>query len=80
MAQIFELLGPIPTTMSLSGRSSHLLFTSAGELRAIKNLKHWPLVDVYFFTLTSNLFRYYKKNTNFQENMQRLFLISFFQC
>jgi len=46
MAQIFELLGPIPPVMALSGRSSHILFTSTGDLRSIKNLKHWPLVDV----------------------------------
>jgi len=46
MAQIFELLGPMPTSMSLSGRSSHVLFTATGELRSIKNLKHWPLVEV----------------------------------
>jgi len=46
MAQIFELLGPIPSSMALSGKSSHLLFTTTGQLRSIKNLKHWPLVDV----------------------------------
>lgn len=46
MAQISELVGPLPISMALTGANSRRLYTPDGQLRNIKNLKSWPLRDV----------------------------------
>uniref|UniRef100_A0A5F8HJ13 non-specific serine/threonine protein kinase n=2 Tax=Monodelphis domestica TaxID=13616 RepID=A0A5F8HJ13_MONDO len=46
IAHIVELLGDIPPAFALSGRYSREYFTRRGELRHIKNLKHWGLYEV----------------------------------
>lgn len=54
LAQIIELLGPIPPHVKNGGRYSRELFDHyTGELRYIKHLKPWPLrrvmVEKYLF-------------------------------
>lgn len=46
LAQMIELLGPMPRRFALSGEHSREFFTSRGELRHIGRLKYWPLKDV----------------------------------
>jgi serine/threonine protein kinase len=46
MAQISELVGPLPISMALAGTNSRKLYTPEGQLRNIKSLKMWPLRDV----------------------------------
>ena len=46
LAQMIELLGPIPRKVALGGKYSCDYFTRRGELRHIKNLKPWKLYDV----------------------------------
>ncbi|XP_054859511.1 SRSF protein kinase 3 isoform X1 [Eublepharis macularius] len=46
IAHIVELLGDIPPQFALSGRYSREYFNRRGELRHIKNLKHWGLYEV----------------------------------
>ncbi|XP_039222020.1 SRSF protein kinase 3 isoform X3 [Crotalus tigris] len=46
IAHIVELLGDIPPHFALSGRYSREYFNRRGELRHIKNLKHWGLYEV----------------------------------
>lgn len=43
IAQIIELLGPLPTALSLSGKYSAEFFNRKGELRHINKLRYWPL-------------------------------------
>lgn len=43
IAQIIELLGPIPSSLSLSGKYSAEFFNRKGELRHINKLRYWPL-------------------------------------
>ncbi|KAJ5852645.1 uncharacterized protein N7529_012030 [Penicillium soppii] len=46
IAQIIELLGPFPKTVSLNGKWSNEIFNRKGELRNIHRLRHWALPDV----------------------------------
>eukprot|EP01126_Amoeba_proteus_P028495 TRINITY_DN2809_c0_g2_i1.p1 TRINITY_DN2809_c0_g2~~TRINITY_DN2809_c0_g2_i1.p1 ORF type:complete len:435 (+),score=86.42 TRINITY_DN2809_c0_g2_i1:210-1514(+) len=46
LAQISELVGPFPLSMTVSGKYSQHFFTPNGELKAIKNLKLWGIHDV----------------------------------
>lgn len=46
IAQMVELLGPLPKNFALSGRYSNELFNRKGELRNIHKLKYWKLEDV----------------------------------
>jgi len=46
IAQIIELLGPFPKTLSSSGKWSQEIFNRKGELRNIHRLRHWALPDV----------------------------------
>ncbi|XP_028923020.1 SRSF protein kinase 3 [Ornithorhynchus anatinus] len=46
IAHVVELLGDIPPHFALSGRYSREYFNRRGELRHIKNLKHWGLYEV----------------------------------
>ncbi|KAJ5833909.1 hypothetical protein N7474_002220 [Penicillium riverlandense] len=46
IAQIIELLGPFPKSLSLSGKWSQEIFKRNGELRNIHRLRHWALPDV----------------------------------
>jgi serine/threonine-protein kinase SRPK3 len=46
MAQIIELLGPLPRHVSLSGKYSSEIFNRKGELRRIAKLRFWKLSDV----------------------------------
>jgi serine/threonine-protein kinase SRPK3 len=46
IAQIIELLGPLPTQLINTGRWSSEFFNRKGELRAIQKLKPWALRDV----------------------------------
>ena len=46
IAQIIELLGAFPKTLSMSGKWSQEIFTRKGELRNIHRLRHWALSDV----------------------------------
>ncbi|KAF2453390.1 kinase-like domain-containing protein [Lineolata rhizophorae] len=46
IAQIIELLGPFPKSLSLSGKWSQEIFNRKGELRNIHRLRHWALPDV----------------------------------
>jgi serine/threonine-protein kinase SRPK3 len=43
---MIELLGPYPKRLSLEGRYSSDFFNRKGELRNIKKLKFWKLIDV----------------------------------
>ena len=46
IAQIIELLGPFPKSLSVSGKWSQEIFNRKGELRNIPRLRHWALPDV----------------------------------
>ncbi|KAG2226337.1 hypothetical protein INT45_006009 [Circinella minor] len=46
LAQIIELMGPMPRHFSLSGADSREFFNHRGELRHITRLKYWSLKDV----------------------------------
>ncbi|KAF9926517.1 serine/threonine protein kinase, CMGC group [Linnemannia zychae] len=46
MAQIIELMGPLPRRMLAKGRYSGELFNRHGELRNIHKLRMWPMRDV----------------------------------
>ncbi|KAJ6598205.1 kinase-like domain-containing protein [Mycena vulgaris] len=46
MAQIIELLGPLPEDVRKSGRWSGEFFDAGGKLRHIQNLRPWPLPSV----------------------------------
>ncbi|KAI9887659.1 MAG: serine/threonine protein kinase, CMGC group [Watsoniomyces obsoletus] len=46
IAQIIELLGPFPKSLSISGKWSQEIFNRKGELRNIHRLRHWALPDV----------------------------------
>lgn len=43
LAQMIELLGRMPRSVSLAGRRSREFFTRDGRLRNIHRLNHWPL-------------------------------------
>jgi hypothetical protein len=47
LAQIQELLGRMPYNLTQTGKFSSNFFNRKGELRYIKNLKFWPLKDVF---------------------------------
>ncbi|KAJ7091954.1 kinase-like domain-containing protein [Mycena belliarum] len=53
MAQIMELMGEVPKSISLSGKYSSEFFNRRGELRHISKLRFWPLElvlhDKYLF-------------------------------
>jgi serine/threonine-protein kinase SRPK3 len=46
LAQIIELLGPIPLDIALGGKYSLDYFNSNGKLRRIQRLQYWPLDKV----------------------------------
>lgn len=46
IAQIIELLGPFPKSLTASGKWSQEIFNRKGELRNIHRLRHWALPDV----------------------------------
>ncbi|KAK5626659.1 hypothetical protein RRF57_002374 [Xylaria bambusicola] len=46
IAQIIELLGPVPKELWKTGRWSQEIFNKRGELRNIHRLRHWALPDV----------------------------------
>lgn len=46
IAQIVELLGPFPRSLTQSGKWSQEIFNRKGELRNIHRLRHWALPDV----------------------------------
>ena len=46
MAQIIELLGPVPAHVRRGARHARELFDAAGSLRYIRHLKPWPLARV----------------------------------
>ncbi|XP_047188897.1 SRSF protein kinase 3-like isoform X2 [Scophthalmus maximus] len=46
IAHIVELLGPLPTQFSLSGRNSKQYFNRKGQLRHISKLKPWSLFEI----------------------------------
>ncbi|KAJ8655629.1 hypothetical protein O0I10_008718 [Lichtheimia ornata] len=48
LAQIIELVGPIPRRFALSGQDSREFFNRQGELRHISRLRYWPLKDVLY--------------------------------
>jgi len=56
IAQIIELMGEIPKSISLSGKYSSEFFNRKGELRHITKLRYWPLPmvlhDKYLFPQT----------------------------
>ena len=43
LAQMVELLGPMPKNFALSGKNSRRFFDSTGHLRRIRGLNYWPL-------------------------------------
>lgn len=43
LAQMIELLGPMPKNFALSGKNSKRFFDSSGHLRRIRGLNYWPL-------------------------------------
>lgn len=45
-AQIIELLGLFPRSLSVTGKWSQEIFTRKGELRNIHRLRHWALSEV----------------------------------
>jgi len=47
LAQIQELLGKMPYHITQTGKFSSNFFNRKGELRYIKNLKYWPLKEVF---------------------------------
>ncbi|XP_029358522.1 SRSF protein kinase 2-like [Echeneis naucrates] len=46
IAHIIELLGPLPSQFSLSGRNSKKFFNCKGQLRHISKLKPWSLLEI----------------------------------
>lgn len=46
LAQMIELLGPMPKNFALSGKNSKRFFDSTGHLRRIRGLNYWPLQRV----------------------------------
>lgn len=54
VAQIIELLGPIPKAIALGGSYSSTIFNRYGEMRNIKSFKFWSLTEVlhdkYYFS------------------------------
>lgn len=46
MAQIIELIGPVPKALCMTGKWSQEIFNRKGELRNISRLRHWALADV----------------------------------
>ncbi|KAF8856155.1 kinase-like protein [Acephala macrosclerotiorum] len=46
IAQIIELLGQFPKSLTMSGKWSQEIFNRKGELRNIHRLRHWALPDV----------------------------------
>jgi len=46
LAQIIELMGPLPKKLVTNGKYSHERFNRRGELRNIHKLRMWPLKDV----------------------------------
>ncbi|KAL0569080.1 serine/threonine protein kinase, CMGC [Marasmius crinis-equi] len=46
IAQIMELMGPIPPNVALTGKYSAEFFNRRGELRHIKKMRYWPLDSV----------------------------------
>jgi serine/threonine-protein kinase SRPK3 len=46
LAQMQELLGKMPRTVTQTGKYTRNFFNRKGELRFIKNLRFWPLKDV----------------------------------
>lgn len=53
IAQVIELLGPIPTDLVRSGKYANEFFNRKGDLRHIQKLRYWPLdrvlTDKYLF-------------------------------
>lgn len=53
LAQMIELLGPMPKNFALSGKNSRKFFDSTGHLRRIRGLNYWPidrvLIEKYRF-------------------------------
>lgn len=47
LAQIQELLGKMPFNLTQTGKYAANFFNRKGDLRYIKNLKFWPLRDVF---------------------------------
>ena len=47
LALFQEALGKIPKRLALKGKFARDFFNRHGELRHIKKLQHWPLVDVF---------------------------------
>jgi serine/threonine protein kinase len=43
LAQMIELLGPMPKNFALSGKNSRRFFDSSAHLRKIRGLNYWPL-------------------------------------
>jgi serine/threonine protein kinase len=43
LAQMIELLGPMPKNFALSGKNSKRFFDSTAHLRRIRGLNYWPL-------------------------------------
>lgn len=43
LAQMMELLGPMPKSLALSGTKYKKMFDSTGQLKRIKGLNYWPL-------------------------------------
>ena len=46
LAQMMELLGPMPRPMALGGRLHRRFFDRTGHLRRIRGLSYWPLRKV----------------------------------
>lgn len=46
LAQMMELLGPMPRSLALSGTKSRKIFDRTGQLRRIRGLNYWPLHKV----------------------------------
>lgn len=46
LAQMMELLGPMPRSMALGGVKYKKMFDRTGQLRRIKGLNYWPLHKV----------------------------------
>ena len=46
LAQMMELLGPMPRSMALGGTKCKKMFDRQGQLKRIKGLNYWPLHKV----------------------------------
>ena len=46
LAQMIELLGPMPKNFAISGKNSRRFFDSTGHLKRIRGLNYWPLYRV----------------------------------